>query len=145
MKVLIVGAGQVGFNLAEVLKNEGQTVVVVERDADRARYLRDTLNVAVFVGDGDDPTVLDDAGIRGADAVCATTGEDEDNLVVGTLARFEFDVPHTLARVNDPRNEWLYGPELGMGIDVAISEAHLMAETLRARLQTNDELMSHED
>lgn len=134
MKVMIVGAGQVGFNLAEMLKNAGQTVVVVERDAERGRWVRDTLDVSVFVGDGDDPTVLDEAGVRGVDAVCATTGEDEDNLVVGTLSRHEFDVPHTLARVNDPRNEWLYGPALDMGIDVAISEAHLMAEALRARL-----------
>jgi trk system potassium uptake protein TrkA len=134
MKVLIVGAGQVGYNLAEMLKDAGESVTIVERDADRARWVRDTLNVPVFVGDGDDPTILDEAGIRGADAVCATTGEDEDNLVVGTLARYEFGVPHTLARVNDPRNEWLYGPALDMGIDVAISEAHLMAEQLRARI-----------
>ncbi len=134
MKVLIVGAGQVGYNLAEMLKNAGETVAVVERDADRARWVHHMLGVPVVVGDGDDPAVLDEAGIRAADAVCATTGEDEDNLVVGTLARFEFGVRHTLARVNDPRNEWLYGPALDMGIDVAISEAHLMAEALRARI-----------
>lgn len=134
MKVLIVGAGQVGYSLAELLKATGNPVVIVERDPQRAEWVRQSLAVPVIVGDGDDPTVLDEAGIRGVDAVCATTGEDEDNLVVGTLARYEFDVPHTLARVNDPRNEWLYGPELDMGIDVAISEAHLMAEMLRARL-----------
>lgn len=134
MKVLIVGAGQVGFSLAELLTRAGHSVVIVERDPERARWVRDTLNLRVIVGDGDDPTVLDEAGIRGVDAVCATTGEDEDNLVVGTLARHEFSVPLTLARVNDPRNEWLYGPELELGIDIAISEAHLMAESLRARL-----------
>lgn len=134
MKVLIVGIGEVGFNLAGILKEEGQTVQIVDRDPERARAVEAQLQVPATVGDGDDPRVLEAAGIRAMDVVCATTPEDEDNLVVGTLARFEFGVAHTIARVNNPRNEWLFSQELDLGIDVAISEARIMAEMLSARI-----------
>lgn len=138
MNVLIVGIGEVGFNLAEVLKEAGHHVRAVDRDPERAHYVESRLQVPTTIGDGDDPLVLEAADIRTMDVVCATTPEDEDNLVAGTLARFEFGVPHTIARVNHPRNEWLFSPELDLGIDVAISEAHLMAEILGTRITSGN-------
>ncbi|MDI7275901.1 MAG: NAD-binding protein, partial [Anaerolineae bacterium] len=119
MNILIVGGGLTGTYLAGQLTLEGQRVTVVEKNEGVAARLADVLpTVRVVVGDGDDPAVLEQAGVRGADVVVAATGEDEDNLVVCILARQEFRVPRTLARVNNPKNEWLFTRE--MGVDVSV-------------------------
>jgi trk system potassium uptake protein TrkA len=77
--------------------------------------------------------ILEGAGVRHADVVAAVTGADEVNLLVASLARFEFAVPRTLARVNTSANAWMFVP--AMGVDVAIDQAdvvaHLMAEQTR--------------
>jgi trk system potassium uptake protein TrkA len=83
---------------------------------------------AVILGDGTDPTVLAAAAIRQADVVAAVTGADETNLVVTNLARFEFGVPRTIARVNMPRQSWMFAPV--MGVDVALNQADLMAHLI---------------
>ena len=83
------------------------------------RRLREELPDDVIVaGDGSSPSVLESAGIEHAQVLAAVTGEDEDNLVITTLARFEFGVPRIIARVNNPKNTWLFTPE--MGVDVAL-------------------------
>ncbi len=134
MNVLIVGGGLTGTFLASQLVSEGQNVTVVEKnDAAAARLGQALPGVRVVTGDGDDPVVLEQAGIRRADTVVAATGEDEDNLVVCILARQEFGVRRTLARVNNPKNEWLFTPE--MGVDAWVSQAHVMADLLRRQMQ----------
>ncbi|HWR96946.1 MAG TPA: TrkA family potassium uptake protein, partial [Candidatus Methanoperedens sp.] len=90
----------------------------------------------VVPGDGADPDVLERAGIRRADVVAAVTGDDEDNLVIATLARSEFAVRRVIARVNNPRNAWLYTPE--MGVDVAINQADLMAKLIAEEMSLGD-------
>lgn len=133
MNVLIVGGGLTGTFLAGQLVSEGQNVTVVEKNDAAAERFREALPaVRVVVGDGDDPAVLEEAGIRRADAVVAATGEDEDNLVVCILARQEFGVRRTLARINNPKNEWLFTPE--MGVDASVSQAHVMADLLRRQM-----------
>jgi len=72
----------------------------------------------VFSGSGTDPDVLEAAGIRKVNVVAAVTGDDEDNLVVTSLARFEFNVPRIIGLVNHPKNAWMYTAE--MGVDVAL-------------------------
>jgi trk system potassium uptake protein TrkA len=83
-------------------------------------------------GNGTDPEVLESAGVRRAGTVVAVTDRDETNLVVTSLAKFEFGVPRTIARVNNPKNAWLYGED--MGVDVALNQAdimgHLVAEEM---------------
>jgi trk system potassium uptake protein TrkA len=134
MNVLIVGGGLTGTFLAGQLVSEGQSVTVVEKNDAAAERFREALPaVRVVVGDGDDPAVLEEAGIRRADAVVAATGEDEDNLVVCILARQEFGVRRTLARINNPKNEWLFTPD--MGVDASVSQAHVMADLLRRQMQ----------
>jgi trk system potassium uptake protein TrkA len=134
VNVLIVGGGQTGTYLAHELYRDGQLVTVIERREDVAAKLKDGLPaITVVVGDGDDPSVLEVAGIRTADVLVATTGEDEDNLVACLLARQEYAVRRTLARVNSPKNEWLFTPV--MGIDIWVSQAHVMADLMRGELE----------
>jgi trk system potassium uptake protein len=126
LQVLVVGGGRVGAALATLLLGSGHQVDIVELQAERASELTDELPGArVSVGDGTDPSVLEAAGIRRADVLVAVTGEDARNLVVGSLARAEFGVPRTIARVVDPSHAWAFGPELG--VDVALDQADLLA------------------
>jgi len=128
MFAVIVGGGLVGRHLAENLATDGQKVVLVEKNPTVASLLRREFGVRVVEGDGDDPKVLEEAGTRAADVFIAVTGEDEDNLVACTLAKFEFGVGRVMARVNNPKNGWMFGKD--MGVDIAISQAHLMAELM---------------
>jgi len=134
--VVIIGAGLVGLHLAEILVRDNQKVVLVEKNSARAAQVAEELGVRVVDGDGNDPKVLEDAGVRGADVLIAVTGEDEDNLAACTLAKFEFLVGRVLARVNNPRNEWMFGKD--MGVDIAVSQAGLMAELLEEEMTLGD-------
>jgi trk system potassium uptake protein TrkA len=133
MEVIVVGGGKVGTYLASLLLGEGHRVrVIEERREEIPRLQHDLPTEAVVSGSGTDPNVLEAAGIRRADVVAAVTGADETNLVVTSLARFEFNVPRIIARVNNPKNAWMFTPE--MGVDVALNQAdvigHLIAEEM---------------
>jgi trk system potassium uptake protein TrkA len=82
----------------------------------------------VIIGNGADPAVLEAAGVRHVQVVAAVTGTDATNLVVTSLARFEFHVPRTIARVHTPKNAWLFTPDLG--VDVMVNQADLMAHLI---------------
>lgn len=126
MKVLVVGGGMVGGHVAELLVAAGYGVTVVEpREVALARLRRIVPDAAIVAGSGTSSAVLEAAGVESADIVCAVTGADETNLVIATLARYEFGVDRVLARVNDPRNRWLF--ETDLGVDLAVNQAELMA------------------
>jgi trk system potassium uptake protein TrkA len=84
-------------------------------------------------------TALIRAGIHAAEVVAAATGDDEDNLVVSMLARFEFGVRRVVGRVNNPKNAWLYNPD--MGVDVAIDQPDLMAKLIAEEMSLGDMLL----
>ena len=136
MFVVIVGGGLVGRHLAEDLIRDKQKVVVIEKNPAVAAQAAKEAGVRVVVGDGDDPRVLEEAGTRGADVFVAVTGEDEDNLVACTLAKSEFHIGRVLARVNNPKNEWMFGKD--MGVDIAVSQASLMARLLQEQTTLDD-------
>ncbi len=137
MYVIIVGGGKTGSRLAELLLAARHTVRVIDWRPEVVEFLRSELpKEAIIYGDGDDPGVLSAAGIRKADVLVAVTGPDEDNLVACTLARLEFAVPRTIARVNDPRNAWLFTPE--MGVDVAIDQANLITHLVAEEMSLGD-------
>lgn len=137
MTVIIVGGGQVGGYLASLLLAEGHRVIVVEgREEHVAQLRRDLPEEALVHGNGADPAVLESAGARGADVIAAVTGEDETNLVVTSLARFEFNVRRVIARVNNPRNAWMFTPE--MGVDVALNQADLITHLIREEMSLGD-------
>jgi trk system potassium uptake protein TrkA len=136
VKVIVVGGGKVGTSLALLLLQKGYTVKVIEAQKEKIPQLQKDLPAnAVASGNGTDPVVLEAAGILGVDIVAATTGQDETNLVVTNLARFAFNVPRVVARVNNPKNAWMFTPM--MGVDVAVNQADLMA-TLIAKESTTE-------
>ena len=108
MFVLIVGGGKVGSYLTRALVGQGHEVVIVEKSERKARLLEQLLerNVTV-VGDGCDPLVLEQAGLKRSDVVVADTGDDEDNLVVCLIAKKESRA-RCIARVNNPRNKMIF-------------------------------------
>ncbi len=133
MYVIIVGGGRTGSELAKLLLAGGHRVRIIEdRQSVLDRLKQELAPDAIMMGDGSAPSVLEAAEIENADVLAAVTGEDETNLVVTTLARFEFDVPRTIARVNNPLNAWLFTPE--MGVDVALDQADLIAKLIREEM-----------
>lgn len=126
MKVIIVGGGQVGSYLASLLISNGHEIRVIEHREKNFHKLERELPPEVLIfGHGSDPEVLEKAGVDSVDVVAAVSAEDEINLVVSTLAKMEFGVPRVVARVNNPKNAWLYNS--GMGVDIGVNQADLMA------------------
>jgi trk system potassium uptake protein TrkA len=137
MYVIIVGGGNTGSHLAQILVSEGHTVRVVEERPALLEKLRTELPAdTVVAGDGSAPTILEQAQIEKALVLAAVTGSDETNLVITSLARFEFNVPRIIARVNNPKNAWLFTPE--MGVDVALNQADILAHLVAEEMSLGD-------
>ncbi|MGH9124943.1 MAG: potassium channel family protein [Acidimicrobiales bacterium] len=124
MKVAIAGAGNVGTSIAADLFQAGYDVLLIEQDPDLVARLRPTIDITWFEGDACEVTTLQRAGLADTDVVVAATGDDEDNLVVSLLAKMEFAVPRVVARVNHPKNQWLFNET--WGVDVSVSTPHLL-------------------
>jgi trk system potassium uptake protein TrkA len=126
VNVAIAGGGVVGRSIARDLAHNGHEVLLIESDpAVVAReQADDDLNIRWYTGDACEVSTLQDAGFGDADVVVAATGDDEDNLVVSLLAKQEFAVPRVIARVNHPKNLWLFNET--WGVDVSVSTPHLM-------------------
>jgi trk system potassium uptake protein TrkA len=126
MKVIIIGGGKVGAYVADLLLNNGCSVKIIEIREAICTNLKNSLpRDTVVFGSGTDPNVLESCGIADTDVVAAVTGDDEINLVASTIAKFEFGVPRVIARVNNPKNVWLFNA--GMGVDVGLNMADLMS------------------
>lgn len=135
MKVIVAGGGNIGRYLAADLAGRGHDVALVERD-DVALGRAVGERVTGVLGDACSPSVLEHAGARAADVVVAATGDDEDNLVISLLAKQEFAVPHVLARVNHPTNEWLFDDL--WGVDQAVSPPHLLTAMVEEAVTEGD-------
>jgi trk system potassium uptake protein TrkA len=108
MFIIIVGGGKVGTYLARALLAQEHEVVVVEKDPRRAQMMGNVLESEIaMVGDGCDPLVLDQAGVRRSDIVVADTGDDEDNLVVCLIAKKHSNA-RVISRVNNPKNKQIF-------------------------------------
>ena len=132
MNILISGGGKIGRNLAMFLSAEQRhQLTLIEKEEHVAVSLGHSLpNIRVVEGDGCDPSVLRAAGAELADAVAAVTGDDEDNLVVAVLAKREFRVGRVAARINNPKNAWLFTRR--MGVDLPIDTAQTIGRGLEA-------------
>ncbi|CAN5809022.1 TrkA family potassium uptake protein [soil metagenome] len=127
MRVVIAGAGSVGTFIAEDLAKAGHEVIIVEVDAERvaeAERRGEPAGVTWVTADACEVSEFARAGVDKADVVAAVTGDDEDNLVISLLAKQEFAVPRVVARVNNPKNEWMF-TEM-WGVDVSVSTPHLL-------------------
>ena len=125
MRVAIAGAGNVGTYIAGDLHEAGHDVLLLDKSPDLVARLRPSLPVEYFVGDACEVSSLHTAGVEGVDVMVAATGDDEDNLVISLLAKQEFAVPRVVARVNHPKNRWLFNET--WGVDVSVSTPHLLS------------------
>jgi trk system potassium uptake protein TrkA len=132
MSAVVVGGGRGGSYLALDLQNQGYRVTVVDSRPEVVAKLRQEVGGDVICGDGCSPQILEQAGAATAKLVVALTHDDEDNLVICRLAKHHFHVPRVIARVNNPRNEWLYTK--AWGVDVAISQVHLTAKVIEEEI-----------
>ena len=134
MKIIIVGGGQVGGYIANLLLENGNSVTIIENKERALQSLRKNglPEKHILVGDGTDAMLLEKAGVRGCNALICATGMDETNLTAAMMAKFEYDVPKVVARVNNPKNAWLFNA--GMGVDVKINQAdiigHMVADEM---------------
>ncbi len=139
MKVVIVGGGQVGSYMASLLLSGGHEFCLIEnRETVFTKIQNEFPANMLLYGSGTDPKMLERAGISSADVVAAVTGADEVNLVVSTLSKMEFGVQRVVARVNNPKNKWLFNS--GMGVDVGVNQADIMAHFVVERMNLNDML-----
>lgn len=124
MRVAIAGAGNVGLFIANDLQAAGHEVQLIEQNPAVVERAVAADGVEWVVADACEVTSLREAGLERCDVVVAATGDDEDNLVISLLAKQEFAVPRVIARVNHPKNEWMFNEN--WGVDLSVSTPHLI-------------------
>jgi len=132
MKVIIMGCGRVGAQLAELLDGDGHQVTILDTDAYSFRRLPPTFNGTALLGDGTDEEVLKRAGIEEAEAFVAVTQGDNRNVMATQIARHVFNVPKTICRIYDPLRRELYNT---LGIE-AFSPTTIFAQMLKEKLES---------
>jgi trk system potassium uptake protein TrkA len=133
MYVIVAGGGKVGYYLTRKLVDEGHEVLLLEKDARRAQELCDDLGEVAQQGDGCEMRTMEEVGMGRAQVVVAATGDDEDNLVICQLAKQRFNVPLTIARVNDPKHEEIFR---SLGVDHTISGTRLIFSLIDQQVET---------
>ncbi|MBI4331740.1 MAG: NAD-binding protein [Chloroflexi bacterium] len=134
MYIIIVGAGKVGYFLSKALLSEGHEVLIIEKEADRCERIKEELGSICVRGDGCETSTLTEAGTNRCDMFIAATDGDEDNLVSCQVAKKIFNVPRTIALVNNPKNENLFR---SLGIDVTVSSTAIILEHIEQEVPTH--------
>jgi len=124
VRVAIAGAGNVGLFIANDLEATGHEVQLIEQNPAVVERAVAAEGVEWFIADACEVSSLKEAGLERCDVVVAATGDDEDNLVISLLAKQEFAVPRVIARVNHPKNEWMFNEN--WGVDLSVSTPHLI-------------------
>jgi trk system potassium uptake protein TrkA len=124
MRVVIAGGGAVGLYIANDLFHAGHHVVVIEQEPIVAERAATPEGIEWLIADACEVSSLRGGQLEDCDVAVAATGDDEDNLVFSLLAKQEFGVPRVIARVNHPKNEWLFNEN--WGVDVSVSTPHLV-------------------
>lgn len=134
MYIIVVGGGRVGYYLTRALLNEGHEVLVVEQNPAICEAVNEELGSICFRGDGCEVASLEEIGTGRADMLIAVTGDDEDNLVSCQVAKHKFNVPRTIARIRNPKNETLFKK---LGVDVTISSTNIILEHIEEEVPTH--------
>ena len=134
MYIIIVGGGEIGYYLAKALLDEGHEILVVEKNAERSEFICDELGSVCVRGDGCEAATLTELGTGRADMFIAVTGDDEDNLVACQVAKHKFNVPNTIARIKNPKNEAIFKK---LGIDVTVSSTNVILEYIEQEVPTH--------
>jgi trk system potassium uptake protein TrkA len=135
MRVAIAGAGAVGRSIAAELIDNGHEVLLIDKDPGAIKPER-VPNVEWLLADSCEMSSLEEAQLENCDVVIAATGDDKVNLVTSLLAKTEFGVPRTVARVNHPNNEWLFTE--AWGVDVNVSTPRIMSALVEEAVSVGD-------
>jgi trk system potassium uptake protein TrkA len=130
MRIIIIGAGKVGYSIAQILSQENQDVIVIEKNDERRKIIQDHLDIQTFQGSGSSVKVLEDAGIKYADMVVAVTELDELNIVACLIAK-QYGVKKTVARVRNP--DYVGAEQAAnsfLGIDLVINPERVTAQQI---------------
>lgn len=137
MFVLIAGGGRTGARLASLLLNQGYRVRLVENRRDLLSHLHQELPTEViYEGHPVEPSVLEAAGARQAHVIAAVTSNDSLNLALCFIAKSLFEVPRTIARVNNPNNAWLFNEKFR--VDVALNSSDVLAHLIQEEMSLGD-------
>ena len=129
--VIIMGGGKVGYYLGRTLLEEGHEITIVEDNPDTYALVSRQLDCPVIFGDGSTYAVLEKAGASRCDVFVAVTNHDQDNLIGCEVAKREFGVPKTIARVKNPKNEWIMQR---LGVDVTVSSTAIISSLIESEL-----------
>src|SRR4030065_414806 len=134
MYIIVVGGGKVGYYLAKELVEEGNEVLIIEKDAGKAERIAEELGDIARRGGGCEASTMEMAGFGRADMVIAVTGDDEDNLVTCQVAKAKFKVPRAIARINNPKNEEIFKK---LRLDPAVSAPTAILSQIEQELPTH--------
>ena len=135
MRVAIAGAGAVGRSIASELLENGHEVLLIDKDP-RSIAVDSVPRAEWLLADACEITSLDEAALERCNVVIASTGDDKANLVVSLLAKTEYGVPRVVARINNPKNEWLFNES--WGVDVAVSTPRLLSALVEEAVSVGD-------
>jgi trk system potassium uptake protein TrkA len=135
MRVAIAGAGSVGRSIAGELLDNGHEVLLIDRTPAAIRVSA-VPKAEWLLADACEVTSLEEAALHNCQVVVAATGDDKVNLVVSLLAKTEYGVPRTVARVNNPKNEWMF--DEAWGVDVAVSTPRIMTALVEEAVSVGD-------
>lgn len=135
MNIMIIGGGKVGYFLMKSLTathyggsgGADHQVVLIEKQKSICEKIADEVDIPVFWGDGSALEVLKDAGVDRADVLVAATGKDEENLIICQIAKMNFNVPKTIARINNPKNIDVFKK---LGVDKTVCSTQVIANML---------------
>ncbi len=137
MFVLIAGGGRTAAQLARILIAENHEVSLIEsRPEVLARIHKELPTEVIYEGNPIDPLILEQAGANDADLLAACATEDEVNLAICFYARNRFNIPRIIARINNPRNAWLFDKKFN--VDVAVNQAQIMASIIEEEMSLGD-------
>lgn len=135
MRVAIAGAGNVGRAIARELLDNGHQVLLIDKDP-KALKMESVPDAEWLMADACEVTALDKANLTNCQVLVAATGDDKVNLVTSLLAKTEYGVPRVVARINHPKNEWLFNSS--WGVDVAVSTPRIISALVEEAVTVGD-------
>ncbi len=135
MRIAIAGAGNVGRAIARELLENGHQVLLIDRDP-KALKMESVPSAEWLLADACEITSLDLAKLDGCQVLVAATGDDKVNLVASLLGKTEYGVPRVVARVNHPKNEWMF--DSSWGVDVAVSTPRIISALVEEAVSVGD-------
>lgn len=135
MKTIIIGGGKIGYFLLKTLRDNDYEASVIEKEESLCNIIAENIDADVICGDGTQLDVLYDAGIEEAEVVAAVTGKDEENLVICQIAKVNFNINKTIARVNNPKNVETFK---ALGVDKIVCSTEVIANLIENEFDNDD-------